>query len=148
MYEMFVEGVSDAVRVPDDIIKFFGEIKKIPLSVGIVSNGTVDLRLLKVAKSGISSYVGALVTREEVGRAKPNQAMWLYMMRKLGVDADEVVMIGDEPATDIFGAKRLGMKTVQITKFVQLEAENDDQKADLVIDDFGKVLKFVRGMCR
>jgi HAD superfamily hydrolase (TIGR01450 family) len=64
---------------------------------------------------------GALVAPFEAATAheaiiigKPQPLLYQMAMKRLGVGADECIMIGDRPDTDIAGAAAIGMKTALV----------------------------------
>ncbi|WP_279403681.1 HAD-IA family hydrolase [Secundilactobacillus kimchicus] len=48
-----------------------------------------------------------LIISDEVGLAKPDARIFTYFNRKLNLQANEVVYIGDDYNTDMIGAKQL-----------------------------------------
>lgn len=46
---------------------------------------------------------------------KPEQALFLSALSSAGARPEHSVMVGDNPSTDIAGAQRLGMSTIQLT---------------------------------
>lgn len=78
---------------------------------------------------------GALVAPFEVATAqkaviigKPQPLLYEMAMERLGAVADDCIMVGDRPDTDIAGAAALGMKTalVRTGRFLPGEAWPDD----------------------
>ena len=57
-------------------------------------------------------YFETLTVSEEVGVKKPNPEIFQYALRKAHATAEESLMIGDEMAVDIDGARAAGMDTV------------------------------------
>jgi HAD superfamily hydrolase (TIGR01450 family) len=52
--------------------------------------------------------------RQPLTIGKPEPLLYQVAMQKLGVTAENCLMIGDRPDTDILGAARLGMKTALV----------------------------------
>jgi putative hydrolase of the HAD superfamily len=57
-------------------------------------------------------YFETLTVSEEVGVKKPNPEIFRYALQKAGATAEESLMIGDEMAVDIDGARAAGMDQV------------------------------------
>eukprot|EP00906_Rhabdomonas_costata_P012157 RCo017370 len=72
-----------------------------------VTNGNADLHAI-----GVAGLFCAHVSAMEVGRARPDPAVFLEVFRRTGVSAADVVHIGDDPVTDVETARQLGMHTV------------------------------------
>jgi putative hydrolase of the HAD superfamily len=116
-----------------ELSKKFGDefIKVVPLKVGlmpfaleaidylaqkyelyIITNGFEETQRLKLHHSGLDGYVSALITSEKAGFLKPDIRIFEYALRQADIGAAEGIMIGDEYATDIFGARNAGMDTI------------------------------------
>jgi len=81
-------------------------------------------------ESGLEPACGTILAAIEAasGRkpyivGKPNSLMMLLATRKMGVHADECVMVGDRMDTDIVGGMEAGMKTVLVLSGVSKESE-------------------------
>ncbi|MBQ8781414.1 MAG: HAD-IA family hydrolase [Oscillospiraceae bacterium] len=73
-------------------------------------------------------------TSKELGARKPDTAFFDSIVRKLGTSAENAVMIGNDYAKDISGAKKAGLKTVLIT--AEKGAYPD---ADFVVKSFDEI---------
>jgi ribonucleotide monophosphatase NagD (HAD superfamily) len=65
--------------------------------------------------------------QQPVTIGKPEPLLYEMAMQVLGVEAEDCLMIGDRPDTDILGAQKLGMKTalVRTGRFAPGEALPD-----------------------
>jgi HAD superfamily hydrolase (TIGR01509 family) len=75
--------------------------------VAVVSNIGFDIRPL-VRALGFDDYVDAYVLSYEVGRCKPDPAIFRLACAALGVEPEEALMVGDTPADA--GAVRAGCR--------------------------------------
>jgi putative hydrolase of the HAD superfamily len=57
------------------------------------------------------------VFSSEIGRRKPDAAIFEHALGAIGVDAADALFVGDTLATDIAGAAALGMRTCQAVWF-------------------------------
>lgn len=80
--------------------------------VVIVTNNGVAEQRLKLARTGMSALIRALVTSEEVGVAKPGGEIFARALDAAGVGAASAVMVGDSWPADIEGARRAGIRAV------------------------------------
>lgn len=53
-----------------------------------------------------------IVTSVDVGHEKPHEKIFRVALKKLGVKANEAIMVGNRIKTDVLGANRLGIKTI------------------------------------
>ncbi len=99
------------------------------LSLGLVSNvmyGRATRKILK--RLGVQKYFKVVALSDEIGFRKPHAKIFLYALRRLRVKPDNAVMIGDE-FCDIYGAKKLGLKTIQYIGFRNEDIGFEDFKA-------------------
>ena len=83
--------------------------------IGIVTNGSAEIQARKVAALGLGARVDAVVFADGVATPeKPAAAPFLEMSRRLGVPPCRSVFVGNDPTRDVFGAWRLGMKTIHV----------------------------------
>lgn len=78
----------------------------------LITNGFQEVQHTKLSGSGMEPYFETLTVSEEVGVKKPNPEIFHYALRKAGAKAEESLMIGDEMAVDIDGARAAGMDTL------------------------------------
>ena len=78
----------------------------------LITNGFQEVQHTKLSGSGLEPYFETLTVSEEVGVKKPNPEIFLYALRKVGATAEESLMIGDEMAVDIDGARAAGIDQI------------------------------------
>jgi len=82
------------------------------VTIGIVTNNTLAEQTEKLATFDLAPFVGALVTSEEVGVAKPDRRIFAAALERVGCAADEAVMVGDSWAHDVQGARAAGIAAI------------------------------------
>jgi HAD superfamily hydrolase (TIGR01549 family) len=105
--------------------------------LALLSNHTTAVQLEKVVRLKLDTIFDHIVTSEEVGVEKPDPKIYEFTLRKIGVSADQAVMIGDQPAGDIIGAKQAGLMTIHTTEFCK---ESSPPEADHSISQLRQVL--------
>ena len=78
----------------------------------LITNGFQEVQHTKLSGSGMEPYFETLTVSEEVGVKKPNPEIFRYALAKAHATAEESLMIGDEMAVDIDGARAAGMDTL------------------------------------
>jgi putative hydrolase of the HAD superfamily len=89
------------------------------LKLALVSNTASPEWLLRpiLERQGIAQRVDTVVLSSELGKRKPHRAIFERALGELGVDAEDALFVGDRLDADVFGASRLGMRTVQALWF-------------------------------
>lgn len=131
MYEMLVNSLKDALNRMDlepnspetavrlfyrnsrtfiafpDARDLFHILNRRSIPVAVVSNADAALLPWHLARCGLRP--DAVVCSDEVGVTKPHASIFQKALEILGLQPYEVVMVGDNPLTDIDGARRLNI---------------------------------------
>ena len=78
----------------------------------LITNGFQEVQDTKLSLSGMKPYFETLTVSEEVGVKKPNPEIFHYALRKANATAEESLVIGDEIAVDIDGARAAGIDQI------------------------------------
>ena len=110
--------------------------------ITIVTNGFIEVQYEKFDKSGFRDCLSYVVLSEEVGCQKPNPRIFEEALRKNGLSADEVVMIGDSWGSDIQGAINAGIDQIWVrwNKSAEENAEERSQKATYEVNNLEEVM--------
>ena len=89
------------------------------LRVGLVSNALDPPHLLHrdLEQMGVAQRLDVAVFSSEVGWRKPHPAIFERALEVIGVEPDATLFVGDTLATDVAGARALGMHTCQALWF-------------------------------
>lgn len=82
--------------------------KGIPICV--VTDMTAHVQIRKLHALGINKMIAAIVTSEEIGAEKPDPRMFLSGLKKLGISANDTIMLGDSFSKDVQGALAAGIQ--------------------------------------
>lgn len=85
----------------------------------LVTNGDRAQQAFKLFRTGLSAQLSHIVTPADAGAWKPDHRIFLHAFRLLkaqvpGLQADEVLMVGDDLQRDIEPANALGMQTFRV----------------------------------
>lgn len=82
------------------------------VKMGIITNGFTALQQIRLERTGFLEYFDLLVISEQVGYAKPHPAIFDYALGQMGnPPRDRVMMVGDNPDSDILGGINAGLAT-------------------------------------
>lgn len=113
---------------------------KYPLT--IVSNGFVEVQYEKIRLSGLQDCFSHVVLSEEVGIQKPNPLIYQKALELNGLQAKDVVMIGDNYTSDIQGAINAGIDQIWFQR-LDMNPTPPDLPATYKIQDFRKILSIL-----
>jgi HAD superfamily hydrolase (TIGR01549 family) len=142
---MFFQDYVQSLKLRPNAKKILEKLKP-HFALGLVSNFTyapvihVGLRKLR-----LTEYFNSVLVSQDFGWRKPSQKVFQEILRRLKIDDDEAVYVGDSPEEDIIGAQKVGMKTIFIPS--QFYSATDLEKAaahpDFRINDLIEALKFL-----
>jgi len=78
----------------------------------IITNGFNESQAMKMSASGLTSFFKMIVTSETMGHRKPDKRIFEYAVDKLQTEPSACLMIGDNPDSDILGARNAGIDQV------------------------------------
>jgi putative hydrolase of the HAD superfamily len=78
-------------------------------ALGVITNGNACVEFI-----GIGHWFDFVVSAEHAGAAKPAARIFEAALERAGVDAAQVVHVGDDPDNDVRGAAAMGMRTVWV----------------------------------
>ena len=97
-----------------------GELHGSGLRIGLVSN--FDQRIKNILQAlGIMHYFYALTIPATCGLEKPDPLMFERALADLGLEADEVIYVGDDPVKDLAGARSAGLRTIDVNALSSLD---------------------------
>lgn len=75
---------------------------------GIISNGFKEVQHRKLVSSGIEKYFSAVILSDDIGITKPDRRIFDHALAVTATRAEDSIIAGDNPLTDILGALQAG----------------------------------------
>jgi putative hydrolase of the HAD superfamily len=98
-----------------DVPEALERLSSLGLPMGVISN--FDERLLVILDElDISRYFDAVIISSKAGISKPDPGIFRLSAQKMGLDATEILHVGDSYSEDYLGAKQAGMKTLLLDR--------------------------------
>ena len=116
-------------------------LEKYKYRICLVTDLTAHIQYKKIKKLELDQYCNSMVTSEEAGKEKPHPYMFMSALNKLGVQSDEVCMIGDSLKKDVLGAASLGIKAI----WLNLKNEEEEYDSSLVteVNNVNEILELI-----
>lgn len=115
IYDVFRK--KDCWRIYEDVLEscILDKLKRRGVVLGVVSNW--DSRLEDTLEAiGLAGRFDFILASAVVGSAKPDQKIFETALKLSGVRREEACHIGDEPLTDIKGARQAGVDAILIDR--------------------------------
>ncbi len=84
--------------------------------LGILSDLTADIQFAKITAHRLWPFFDAIVVSEEAGAEKPSIVGLRMLLRKMHLHANQVILVGDNPAADGLCAQQLRIPFIQIVR--------------------------------
>lgn len=129
--------------VHPQVFQLLKTLKEMGLQTAIISNcSSEEVKLLK--ESEIYKYFDEVVLSYEVHMKKPDPCIYEETSKRLGVDLDECIFVGDGGSNELIGAKNVGMKAIQAKWYTnQYPQKRDDINGFLVAEEPLDIIKYI-----
>ena len=122
-----------ALTVYDDVWRVLKRLRS-TYRLGVISNFTYTPFLRQSLKQlGLEQYFERVLVSDEVGWRKPHPFMFHTFLQLMGVNAEDVLFVGDDYHQDIVGAKEAGMKVAWVRRD---SSQRDVEAVDIIQPDF------------
>lgn len=100
-----LDGAEDSVR----------QTASAGYRLGLLTNGPADIQRLKLERTGLAELFDAVVISAEAGSGKPSPGSLHLVVDRLGTRPGETVMVGDNWARDVEGARAAGLRAIWVS---------------------------------
>lgn len=115
--DVFWDAFLNGMRPKPGAGKFLSLLKEEGLKVVVVSDLTCQIQLRKLLRLGLEDKVDLLVTSEEAGAEKPGPRIFQLALKRCGLQAGQVVLIGDDDGRDRVGANKMNIAFKKVDSF-------------------------------
>lgn len=107
----FLEAMADICTLLPGALELMQALQG-KAKLGIITNGFTELQDVRLTKTGMKDYFEHVVISEQVGVAKPDEGIFSHALSVMGnPDKTRVLMVGDNPHSDILGGLNAGIET-------------------------------------
>jgi putative hydrolase of the HAD superfamily len=102
-----------------DTMSTIHRLKKAGFRLGMVSDsdGTPGMKMKRIRRQPFLKYLNTIIVAgEDTPNVKPSKRPFILVAKRLGLQPRNCVYIGDNPNTDIEGAKGVGMMMILVKR--------------------------------
>jgi len=132
-----------AIKPYPHVAETLSALRERGLKLAVVTDAHNGNALKRLKKAGLEDFFDAVITMDMSGKAKPSLEPFLLSMKKLGVMANETILVGDSIRRDIVPAKALGMFAVHAVYGDRNFHEGERDEADYVIHGIEEMIGVV-----
>ena len=114
--DVFMRCRSETYLLFDDALPVLDKLRARGIALAAITNGPHDTQSDKVRRTGLEPYFDVVACSSAVGHAKPDPAIFRFVLDKLGVAPDAAWHIGDSLPNDVAGAIATGLTSVWINR--------------------------------
>lgn len=111
--------------------------------LAIVSDGQTPYAVPELNAVGLSGYFDPIIVSGDLGYRKPDERLFAAALAAMKMAPSEVLYVGNDMYRDVYGAQKLGMKTV-FFKSNQGTQEKEGVNPDYIIYSFPELLNAIR----
>lgn len=109
--EAYEETKLESIVVYSGIRESLEELKRMGLLLAVVTDASSIMAVARLERTGLRRFFDVVVSSEEAGQSKPDPASVRLALERLGVRAEEALLVGDSLHRDLAAAKALGVRT-------------------------------------
>ena len=109
----------------------------------IVSDGKTAYAVPELHAVGLLGYFDPVIVSGDFGYRKPDKRLLEHALLSMKMEPSEVLFVGNDMYRDVYGAQRLGMKTI-FFRSNQGTQEKEGVKPDYIIYHFPELLNALR----
>jgi len=114
MEKIFWRHLFKRIRADKNAKEFLKKCHEKEIKVCLLTNLFAEIQIKKLKKLKLEDYIDMIVANDNVGVDKPHPDIYDYALKRLGLTKSDVIMVGDNPNTDIKGAEAVGIKAYQV----------------------------------
>lgn len=130
-------------NINNDVLILLDTLKANGIKIAMISNcSSEEVAMLK--ESDLAHYFDEILLSYEVKMKKPDPCIYEDAAKRLGVELNECVFVGDGGSNELEGAERVGMKAIQAKWFTnQLPRKRESIEGFLVADYPLKIIDYI-----
>ncbi|MFD8789427.1 HAD family hydrolase [Streptomyces vinaceus] len=133
LWQEYVSLMAAAVTCRPEVLEGLARLRKAAWTIGIITNGASDIQRAKLTATGLADLVDGVAVSGDLEIRKPDLRLFELAATRCGVNlACGGWMIGDNPAGDIGGGHKAGLRTIWLRG---RPWPNDLTAAHHVVDD-------------
>ncbi|EJQ94962.1 HAD family hydrolase [Bacillus cereus] len=113
---------------------------KLHVKVGIITNGSTQRQKAKIINTNLNRHFDTIIISEETGFSKPDKRIFELALKKLNVQQEDVLFVGDDLEKDIAGCQNVNIKGIWFNP--NMIKNNTDTKPYAEITSFDSLLSF------
>ncbi len=126
----YLEISPRKTHLVDGSVEVLDYLKTKGYELHIITNGFLEVQDIKIDNCGLRDFFDVVVISEQLEHKKPHPSVFNHSLERSGANASQSIMIGDDLAVDIVGARNAGIDQV----YFNPSRDTHDEKVTFEID--------------
>ncbi|MDC0193582.1 HAD-IA family hydrolase [Candidatus Nitrosopelagicus sp.] len=136
------ESVKTKLSLFPNVRNLLIQLKK-KYQLSMITSGIQDVQRNKINLLDIQDYFEPIIYSSTLKHDKPDETPFRQLIKLTGIDAENIVYVGDNPFDDFLGPNNLGITTIRVYNSDFKNTKIDSQKdAKIKLDNITKIEKF------
>lgn len=115
LWRVYIDRLAAAVTCHPDVLEGLRRLKANSWNIGVATNGSSDIQRAKVQAAGLADLIDGIAASGDIDVRKPDPRLFELAAARCGTQLTPTDwMIGDNPETDIVGARNAGLRAVWV----------------------------------
>lgn len=136
---------TEYLRLYDGAAELLHALRSRGRGVWLLSNAQSLFTRQELERLGLNGLFDGIYLSSDYGCKKPDPRFFRVLLQERGIDPETAVMVGNDGACDIEGARAVGLSTIYVRS--SRSPREPDPRADFVLDitDLGRVKSLIMG---
>jgi len=139
--ETYINSDFNGLEIYPEVVEVLDSLKRDGLKIVLITQGSSEQQNKKIDRLDVRGCFNHIF----IPNIGDKEKYFLRALETLGLDASEVLVVGDNIGEEIRIGNNLGMKTARLMKgaYKNIKPLNESEKANYEINDLRKVLEIV-----
>ncbi len=110
--DAYLAEMTKQAFIEPDSFEVLRELHQKKYRLHIISDGFLEVQIIKLKVAKFSSFISQLIVSEEIGVLKPDKRLFEYALKKADTSKENSIFVGNDYENDILGAYNAGIDQV------------------------------------
>ena len=143
MADSYTRLQEELICMFPDSLATLEKLKELGIRMALITNGASEKQRAKIDRFSLTGFFEFCLVEGEVGYGKPDIRVFELALRKLGLYAREVWMVGDNLIWDIEAPQKLGIYSIWNDYQAKGLPEGTSVRPDRIINSIAEILQLI-----
>lgn len=135
------------IKTFPEVKSFLKKLRRQGIFLALLTDTSWQVQRRKVKALGLEPYFDLIIYTDKFGANKSDHKIIKKVLQRFKLSASEVICVGDDPAVDFIGAKKLGCRTIRLRQGrLKNFTLNGNYEADLEVMSFKDLINLLNSL--